>query len=253
MDLFFAIFLGIVQGLTEFLPVSSSGHLMLLQALIPNFSQPGVLFDAFLHLGTLFAVIFFFRNVILKIDRYYIMAIILATLPAAILGLLFSSQLEKLFTSTKTLALQFLVSAIFNFAVDKDVKISKVAKKRLGLVDSLLIGVSQAISILPGISRSGATIFSGVGLGISEELAIEFSFLISIPAILGANFLEFQRHGLGRIENPHFYILGFVSSFVSGFLAIGLVKKFLLSKRFRFFGYYCLFAALVSFLIFFRF
>ena len=235
MNIFWSIFLGILQGLTEFIPVSSSGHLVLAQSLIPNFSQPGVLFDVVLHLATLIAVFYFFRKTIFGLSRRYLMLLIIGTIPAALVGFFFQSQLEKMFGAPKTLGLEFLITGFLNVMVDR----VKTVKKAINPLNAFTIGIGQAIAIIPGISRSGATIFAGVKLGVDREKAAEFSFLLSIPAILGANILQLFTHGLGGIQNPSFYIIGFIFALISGYLSIGVVYKFLLGNKFKFFGYWC--------------
>ena len=236
MNVFWVVFLGIVQGITEFLPVSSSGHLVLFQELIPSFTQPGALFDVVLHLGTVCAVLIFFRKKLVGLVKKYWLAFIVGTIPAGLVGILLQDQIEALFTNVRFVGLALLFTALFNFATDR----IKTDKRKLVNKNALVIGVFQALAIIPGISRSGSTIFAGVNSGIEKERAAEFSFLLSIPAILGANVLQFTSHGVNGIANPIFYLVGFFTAFISGFISISLVLKALCQKRFRLFGYYCL-------------
>ena len=235
MNILWAIILGLIQGLTEFIPVSSSGHLVLAQQLIPGFSQPGILFDVVLHLATLIAVFYFFRKTILRLSKDYLLLLVVGTIPAAAIGYFFQNQLEAMFGSANTLGIELLITGVLNVLVDK----TKTTKKVVSVSNSFAIGVAQAVAIIPGISRSGATIFTGVKLGIDREKAAEFSFLLSIPAILGANFLQLATHGLGGIDNPSFYVVGFIFALISGYLSIRVVYKYLMGNRFRVFGYYC--------------
>src|SRR3989344_1383992 len=235
MNIFWAILLGVIQGLTEFIPVSSSGHLVLAQQFIPGFSQPGILFDVVLHLATLIAVFYFFRKTILRLSKNYLLLLVVGTIPAAMIGFFFQNQLEAMFGSANTLGIELLITGLLNVLVDK----AKTDKKAITPSNSFAIGIAQAVAIIPGISRSGATIFTGVRLGIDRKKAAEFSFLLSIPAILGANFLQLFTHGLNGIQNPSFYIFGFIFALISGYLSIGVVYKFLLGNNFKIFGYYC--------------
>ena len=242
MNLFSSLLLGVLQGLTEFLPVSSSGHLVLAQYLIPGFSQPGVLFDVVLHLGTLFAIVAYFRKAILDISRKYLFLIAVGTIPAVLFGFLFQSAIEDLFRSVQVVGFALLLTAAMNYLTDWEVKKNKkISTKMAGVV-----GLAQALAIIPGVSRSGSTIFAGTRLGIAKKKAARFSFLLSIPAVAGANVLQLASHASGGSINPLYYFAGFLAAFISGYLAIGIVFRVLLSRRFRLFAAYCL---LVAFLV----
>lgn len=236
MNSFWAIFLGILQGLTEFLPVSSSGHLVIAQEIIPNFNQPGILFDVVLHAGTLFSVIFFFRKKILKLKAKYIWFLLLGTIPAGLVGYFFQTEVEGLFESMRIVGYALLLTGIMNLLTDKVV----VGKRSINTKSSLIVGFAQAVAIIPGVSRSGSTIFAGTFSGLTKKSAAEFSFLLSVPAILGANILEIAKTPQDNTVNLAFYILGFLSAFLAGFFAINFVVKLLLRKRFKVFGIYCL-------------
>lgn len=236
MNAFSAILLGALQGFTEFLPVSSSGHLVIAQSLIPGFSQPGVLFDVILHGGTLLAVILFFWRRIVKIKIAYFILLVIATLPAALVGYLFANSLESLFTSTKIVGVALLVTAFFNFQTDKIRKITRSLTK----LSALFVGVVQAVAIIPGISRSGSTIYAGSTFGLKRKKAAEFSFLLSVPAVLGANVLQIISHGQQTNISFINYALGFFASLTAGYVAISLAISTLLSKKFKYFAYYCL-------------
>lgn len=245
MNFLNSLFLGIVQGFTEFLPVSSSAHLALIQSLLPSFSQPGVLFDVVLHLGTLFAVLFYFRKELFGLSFSYLKYIVIGTIPAVLIGFLFSDFLESLFGNIKLVGLALFLTAAFNFLSDK-------LNKTGGEIDekkSFLIGVFQALAITPGISRSGSTIFGAIFSGVEKKKAATFSFLLSVPAILGALILQVYKYGTSVQSHYSFYFLGFLASFISGLLAIKLAFKFLLSNNFKLFGFYCLFLGIVCLLI----
>jgi undecaprenyl-diphosphatase len=240
MTFFHSIFLGILQGLTEFLPVSSSGHLVIAQELIPSFEQPGVLFDVVLHAGTLIAILFFFRKKILSLSQKYLAMLIIGTIPAVFVGIFFSSYIENLFTSLTVVGFALLLTAVMNFMTDKGIlkKVRKIGPNK-GLPLSLIIGVFQAFAIVPGISRSGATIFAGSKFGFTKKQAAEFSFLLSVPAVFGANVLQFSKYGGDNNINIFYYLIGFLAAFISGYLAIGFVIKTLLAKKFKYFAVYC--------------
>jgi len=237
--------LGLIQGLTEFLPVSSSGHLVLAQSLIPGFSQPGVLFDVTLHLGTLLAVVFYFRKQLFSLSKNYIFFLFIATLPAVLAGVLFGDYLEELFSSASATAYQLLITGVLNIVVDYLPK----GEGRLTLKNTALMGFAQAIAIIPGISRSGATIFSGVAARVDRAKVAEFSFLLSIPAILGAMVYQLAKYGVGSVEHPTYYIVGFLISLVVGFFSIRIVFKFLLGRLFKVFGVYAILLGLAFLLL----
>lgn len=236
MTLLQAAFLGILQGLTEFLPVSSSGHLVLAQSLISGFSQPGVLFDAVLHAGTTLAVIIFFWDKIRKLTKNYFWLLLVGTIPAAVAGVLFQSQFEALFSNPRAVGLALILTGAANFLVDRFPK----GEKKLNWKNSLLVGLSQAFAIIPGISRSGLTIFTGVWRGIGRGEAATFSFLLSIPAIAGAAGWQILTHtsSLNEINLPN-YILGATLAALFGYLSISTVLHFLTTQRFRAFAAYC--------------
>lgn len=236
MNVLWVVILGIVQGFTEFLPVSSSGHLVILQSLIPSFDQPGVLFDVILHLGTTVAVVYFFRKTIINAFKDNFWFFVVGTVPAGLVGFFFRSQLESMFANVKLVGLTLIITAILNYVTDKTAS----GKNKFTGKNALLIGTAQALAIVPGISRSGATIFAGVKSGIDKKKAAEFSFILSIPAILGASVLQLFYHGVNGITDPLNYFFGFIAAFISGFFAIGFVLKTLHQKRFKYFGYYCL-------------
>lgn len=244
MNILISAGLGILQGLTEFLPVSSSGHLTIVQSLIPRFSQPGVLFDVMLHFGTILAVLVFFRKTILKISFKYLMFLVLASIPAAFFGFLFKHQFEAMFSNVKLVGFALLITGVINL-------LTHLAKKQAKILDakkSILIGLMQAVAIIPGVSRSGSTIFAGVKLGLTAEDAATFSFLLSVPAVLGANLLEIISDHSG-VMNWGPYGVGMLFSFITGSLAIGLVIKFLKRGWFKYFAIYCFVIGLLALIL----
>lgn len=248
MGLSEAILLGVIQGLTEFLPVSSSGHLVIAQSFIKGFSQPGVLFDVTLHMGTLFAVLWYFRSQIIRLNREMLFLLAIGTVPAALVGILFVDFLEGLFLNPRLVGIALLVTGVMNWIIDESKKqnapvpsgTGQAKRKTMSWRNALWIGVFQAVAIIPGISRSGSTIFAGVFAGIKKEDAAVFSFLLSVPAVLGAMILQILSHGPANEVDIPLYLAGAVVAFVIGYLSIGILMQFLVKRRFRIFAVYSL-------------
>ncbi len=242
--------LALLQGLTEFLPVSSSGHLRVLERWF-GIQTPLTTFDVILHLGTLCSVLVFFvihqRQETVDLLRFrrpkLLMAIILGTIPTGILGLSMGRWAETNLHHPAWVALAFLVTAGLLFSTRLS-RASRGTKAEPSWKDALLIGLAQGVGVIRGISRSGITITAGLHLGLTREAAFNFSFLLSIPAILGAFVLE-ARH-LDGLDMPLGLLgLGFAIAFVSGYAALLLLKRFVLSGRFWLFGFYLIAAALL--------
>ena len=245
--------LGLLQGLTEFLPVSSSGHLVILQAWLPGFREPGVLFHATVHLATLGAVLVYFRRDVAALGGAAVRParadpatvrllwlVIIGTVPTALIGFFLKELLEGLFTSVPTAASMLLVTGALLLATDRAGERTG-GIGRMSLTQAVVIGVVQGAAIIPGISRSGATVAAGVFCGLERGLALRYSFLLSIPAILGAFVLQLATHGLdGALAvNKLGYGLAFVAAFAVGYLSIGVLLKVLLSRRLTWFACYC--------------
>ncbi len=241
-----AVFLGVVQGLTEFLPVSSSGHLVLLQKVF-GLTEPPVFFDTMLHLGTLLAVVAFFgREVIGEIgDSGAVRKIIIGTAPLVVLGLLVQPFVKEIFGSLLVVGVGYLITAALLFW-SKSFSIGQ--KKFTGLTprQTLLIGGFQAVAIFPGISRSGATIVEGLAQKLSREEAFKFSFYLSVPAVLGANILQLKD--LSNINFLPQSFLGMMAAFVVGYFSLKLLQKVLIAGKLYYFSAYCLLAGLISLL-----
>lgn len=243
MNFISAIILGIVQGVTEFLPISSSGHLVLVREYL-NFEQPGVLFEVILHIGTTLAVVWYMRDKLLKLTLNEVKLMVVATIPAAVIGVLLREQLEALFSLVKLVGITFLVSAYMSYKVDK----FSGKKENIDLLDAFVIGVFQAIAIIPAISRSGATIYAGTKLNIDKKRAAEFSFLISIPAIIGANIVEFITHGGDGDFSPVLGLVGLTAAFISGLAAINFLLTMLTQNKFKYFSYYLIIIGVITIL-----
>lgn len=263
MDILQAIFIGLVQGLTEFLPVSSSAHLIFVQQFMGlSVDQANLDFDTLLHLGTLLAVVsYFFKDIVEMIKAFFssildifngrfkqgyqsnqykklVWLVLIGSIPAGIIGILFKDVFEGLFQSVTIPALFLLITGILLF-VSQRVNVGSKHINQMGVKDTILIGVGQAIAILPGISRSGATISSGLLLGLDKEFAAKFSFILAIPAIMGATLIQIKDIGAGLDANMMPYIAGFLVALISGYLAISLLLKLVKEKSLDIFAYYC--------------
>lgn len=273
MSFFSAIFLGIVQGLAEFLPISSSGHLAFFQTFfgLANVEEENLFFDVLLHLGTLVAVFVaywpeikalileFFTMIGLRklprgqkpdrLSRRMILYIIIATLPL-VLVLPIKDKVESLYTNSIFIGCAFLVTGTLLFISDamnhgnKDLKTAT-------LLDVVIVGFGQALAVVPGLSRSGTTISCGLARGFSREFAVKFSFLMSIPAVLGANLLSLidaAKTGIDWSLMP-MYLAGVVTAAISGYLAIRLLKYITQRGKFGGFSYYCWGAGILTLIL----
>jgi undecaprenyl-diphosphatase len=251
MDIFEAIILGLIQGLTEFLPVSSSGHLEIAKAIFGDNTMPeeSMLMTVVLHGATALSTIVVFRKEILEIlkgffqftwneEFQFSMKIVLSMIPAAIVGVFFNDEIEALFNGNLILVgAMLLLTGVLLLLADR----AKVTEKRVTFKSALIIGISQAIAIMPGISRSGATISTSVMLGIDKEKSARFSFLMVVPLILGKIAKDILSGEITGVSNDVIMpmSIGFVVAFVTGLAActwmISLVKK----SKLSWFAIYC--------------
>ncbi|MCL4157463.1 UNVERIFIED_CONTAM: hypothetical protein GTU68_002561 [Idotea baltica] len=265
MDLFNAIILGLVQGLTEFLPVSSSGHLVLTQKIL-GVDDQGVTFEIVLHFGTLLSVIIYFWKPLWRMvlailppfkkeyarDRKMIFFLAIARIPAAI-GRIFFPRKELLgsggWRKPAMVGLLLIVTGLLLFLPRLLAKRKRKAGD-IGVKSAIAMGLGQAFAILPGVSRSGSTIVAGMVAGAKSSAAASFSFLMAIPAIAAAAVLEVKH--LGAIESGVLtsYLVGAVVAFASGLLAIFTVLAAIRKGKFEYFGIYCLVAGAAAFLYF---
>lgn len=255
MSVFQASILGFIQGLTEFLPVSSSAHLILAPWIF-QWQDPGLAFDVFLHLGTLAAItIYFFRDLVglaragfasilerrigFERDRVQFWLIVVGTIPAVFFGLLFHHHAEELFRSPLLIAATLSFAGFLIYWVDGQYPVLKRFEE-LSFSDALWIGIAQAFSIIPGVSRSGSTMAMARRLGFNREAAARFSFLLCFPIILGAGLME-GRHLINEIGEGmqwSYLIAGFFASFFSGLAAIHFMLSFLRSADLAIFFWY---------------
>ncbi|MGQ9623660.1 MAG: undecaprenyl-diphosphate phosphatase [Candidatus Caldatribacteriaceae bacterium] len=232
-----SIVLGIIQGLTEFFPISSSAHLLLFRALMP-LGEPSLLFDVLLHAGTWLAVLFVFLPSVGRILKHpgIVVKVLLATVPAGLFGYLFENGVEEIFRKNLLLVSAILLGmgVVFLF-VRKE---GKETLEEMGFGDALLIGLLQALALLPGISRSGITILGGIGIGLRRAEAVLFSFLLSLTTIAGAVLLVLLRHPVYETVPLEAASLGFLASLLSGVVACVFLLKLVREKGLAPFGYY---------------
>jgi len=249
VDIINAIILGIIQGLTEFLPVSSSGHLEIFKALLgeEKLADESLLMTVVLHSATAFSTIIIFRQEIIKIVKglfrfkqnesfWFSIKIIISMIPAAIIGFFFKSEVDLLFNGNLTIVgLMLILTGILLFLADT----AKVSEKKINLRSAFLIGLSQAIAIIPGISRSGATISIAVILGVDKENAAKFSFLMVVPLIFGAQAKELMTTRNIPDESLYPLIIGFFFAFITGIIACKWMIRLVKNSQLKYFSYYC--------------
>jgi len=253
-----AILLGIVQGLTEFLPVSSSGHLKLFQAIFGLQSlESYLLFDLVCHMGSLVAIVFFFLDEIkslFSVSKIVLLQIAIALLP--LLPLIYVMKpIKKIIASPEFLCFFFWITAFLLFLCSRygySLTFQELRNRRFS--NPFIIGLFQALALFPGISRSGSTITAARLLGWNKEQAFSFSFLLAIPTIIGGTFLELlqSKESSSVLPDIHIsaYLIAFILSFIVGFFALFLLKKMLIQGRLMVFSWYCIFIGMLSFWLF---
>ena len=269
MDIIQAIILGIVQGLTEFLPVSSSAHLVFMTDILGL--PQNVAFDTLLHIGTLVAVVGYFWRDVIQIISSFISSLldifrgkfkegleetpfkklswllIVGTIPAGLMGILLEKQFEALFNSAIYVGLFLIITGLLLWGAER-VKPGEKDVKDISFKNALVIGIAQGIAIAPGISRSGATIAAGLFSGLNRELAARFSFLLSIPAILGAALVQVKD--ITSFDASAVVLLaGFLSAVVFGYLAIKLLLKIIKESTLMIFAYYCWIVGIIAIIL----
>jgi undecaprenyl-diphosphatase len=264
LTLFKAILLGILQGATEFLPVSSSGHLLLAQKIL-GITEPELAFDILLHLGTLLAVLLFLRREIFAIlgslfrrypgsrldawGRRDLLLLIVSSVPTGIIGLSFHHAVETGVTF-QGVGIRYLI--LTGFLLLSNLRFRhKLDPERIDLWEALALGIMQGAAVFPGLSRSGSTISLALVLGIGASRSAKYSFFISLPAILGAAFVQFQlSRGVSELPRVLPCVLGFLLSFVAGYVALLFVERLVLRGRFLRFAPYTFLLAVLSFYLY---
>ena len=257
MSIIEAIILGLIQGLTEFLPVSSSGHLEIVKSLFPNKQLPeeSLMITVVLHAATALSTLVVFRKEVWEIIRglfqfkwndetRYSLKIVISMMPAALVGLFYNDAIESLYDGQiKLVGMMLLITGLLLFLADR----AKTTSKGVSSPNAFIIGLSQAIAILPGISRSGATISTSVLLGIDREKAARFSFLMVVPLILGKiakDILDgaFMQTDVAAIPLS----AGFITAFVVGLLACTWMINIVKTSKLKYFAYYCFVVGLTA-------
>lgn len=258
MNWFEAVVLGLIQGLTEFLPVSSSGHLEIAKSFFGIDAESSFYFTVAVHGATVLSTIVVFREEILTLikgglkfrmneETAYILKLIISMIPVGIAGILFKDEVESLFSGNMVfVGLMLLVTAVLLLAGH----IVRKRNRNISYIDALLIGIAQAIAVIPGISRSGATISTGLIIGNSKDRIARFSFLMVLIPVIGANILELLSGDFISVSSSFYVIvIGFITAFISGYIAckwmISLVRK----SRMIWFSVYCFLVAVITILI----
>ena len=270
MPLIKALILGIVQGLTEFLPVSSSAHLIIFPKLLGWVEQP-LTFDTTLHLGTLFALLIFFwkdifsiiKSLLNDIKKHKIstnhyssesmlgIKILIASIPVGLIGLFFGDFLESFFRNIWYVVLFLLIGTLIMFIAEKKMKKRILVKDEISLSKSFKVGLFQALALLPGISRSGSTLSGGMIFGLSRKEATRFSFLLAIPAVLAAGVSQlYSSFDYFNMADLAPILVGFVSSFIVGLFAIKFMLRFVRNNKLYPFIYYRLGLAVFLIILF---
>ena len=265
-----AIILGIIQGLTEFLPVSSSGHLAILHEVLGFETESNIFFDVILHLGTLTAVVYFYRDAIIEIikgaiygmksliskkgikesfftspDSKLFALIFIGSIPTAVIGIVFKDWFESLAENLLYVGIALLATALLLVSFE----LKKKAVKKIGkmsVADSVIIGIVQGMAIIPGISRSGSTISTAKLLGIDKETAAKYSFLLSLPAISGAFLLKFKDAAEEGIKYENYMFIGFIISAITGYFALKLLIWMIKKSSMYYFAVYCIIIAVFA-------
>jgi len=258
MSLAKAVILGLVQGLTEFLPISSSAHLVYFQNYL-GIDKPQLSFTVSLHFATLLAIILFFRRDLWEILRGFrnikgpranpstriLFLLVIGSLPIAILGALVKDKVESLFSNIELVSFFLILTGILLFFGDR-IRSAHKGVLETRIVDGLIVGIAQACAILPGISRSGATIIFGLFCGLQRRWAVEYSLFLAVPAILGATIIEIPNT-IFMVNHTalSYYIVGAVTALFSGYWSLRVLLSFVQKSRLRYFAYYCMILGLI--------
>ncbi|MFH1308123.1 MAG: undecaprenyl-diphosphate phosphatase [archaeon] len=239
-----SVLLGLVQGISEWLPISSSGHLAIIQNIFKI--NVGVEFDIALHFGTILAVVVFFWKDIVKIvtkEQKILVYIIVASIPTAIIGFGLSLYINNIFSSFLIIGISFLITGALIF-----ISSLYFERGKLNIRNTFIAGIFQGVAVIPGISRSGATISSLMFQGVERKQAARFSFLLAIPAVIGANLIEIKS----IVSLDYFNLIpGLLAAFIGGLVALFLLFNYMIESRWRWFAYYCWFLGLVVLILYF--
>lgn len=280
MSLWKAILLGLIQGITEFLPVSSSGHLAIFQYIFKVNTDTGMLFEVMLHLGTLISVCIVFwkdirklfiegihvlvdafvnlkikltksdekyRHIVTNAYRKFVLLILATSVPTALIGLILNNVMEAATNSLLVPGICLIINAIILLVVGS-LPGGKKKVKKTSYKEAAVIGVAQGLAVLPGISRSGSTISACLGLGFDRSFAVKYSFIASLPAIIGANLLELRHLGEAVSSGGEilYYAAGMVVAGIAGYICIRIMMRVVSEKKFSYFAYYCAIVGVIS-------
>jgi undecaprenyl-diphosphatase len=254
-----SFFVALLQGVTEFLPISSSGHIVVAQALLGQDLELGMVFNIFTHAGTLGSIVIYFykdlREMVVAafqlllhprqiVERWhedkairFIVYVLLSMIPAGVAGFTVRHQLDAAFANPIGVSWMFLFTGSFLFAT----KYFDEGVKKLNVANTFIVGIAQAVSLIPGVSRSGATISMAVFLGINRADIARFTFIMMLPVVAGATLVELMDIGSGSVESAYFphLALGFVVSLIAGYYALKYLIALFKSKGIHYFAYYC--------------
>ena len=244
-----ALILGIVEGLTEFLPVSSTGHLILAGDLLGFNDEKGKLFEVVIQSGAILAVCWEYRVKILNVvrglrhepsARRFVVNLLVAFLPAAVLGLLFGKIVKQYLFNSVSVALAFIVGGLIILWVERREHVVRIESvDDLSWKDALKLGFAQTLALIPGTSRSGATIIGGLFFGLSRKAATEFSFFLAIPTLFAATAYDlYKSRGLLAIEDTPHFLIGFIAAFISAFIAVRGLIRYVAHHDFSAFAWY---------------
>lgn len=246
MTMFQSVTLGVLQGVAEFFPVSSSGHLVIFQSLF-GLGEGQLAFDIFVHLGTLVSILIVFAKDIALLfgkERKLLFLLAVASVPTGIAGFLFKDAVEDLFGMPKTAGCMLLVTGVWLIAATLYSRFAKnpaAGKRSAGVWSSLAIGIAQGVAIIPGISRSGATIATGILSGLKRDAAFKFSLLLSMPAIAGASAWKAKNIGLHlAASDAAVFLVGGIAAMITGIFAIKVLSRLVRNNQLYIFGIYCL-------------
>jgi undecaprenyl-diphosphatase len=240
-DLITALILGIVEGLTEFLPISSTGHLILAADLLGATDERWTVFNLVIQTGAMLAVVWEYRARFFRVDRRLYLNLIVAFIPAAVLGLAFGKLIKAHLFHAVPVAIAFIVGALVIFWVERDKQrhVRIESTDQMSWLDALKVGCAQCFALIPGTSRSGATIIGGMLFGLSRKAATEFSFFLAVPTLVAAGAYDLLKHrALFSTEHMAPLAVGLVVSFVSAFIVIRWLVRFVATHDFRPFAWY---------------
>jgi undecaprenyl-diphosphatase len=256
MNWFEALILGIIQGITEFLPISSSAHLIIVQKLF-DLEIPGLAYEVFLHLASLLAVIIFYRHDLIKLIKeffgfiinrnpkykssfWFSSYLIIATIITGVLGIILENKMDANIKSMTIISITLLITGIALILIEKVIKHGNRSQENMTIMDAIWVGLAQTIAVIPGISRAGSTLIVALWCGLEKATAVRFSFMLSIPVILGSTVLmlpdmSFEQQNINILS----LAISFVASFIFAIIGIKWLISFLNRSKLIYFAYYC--------------